>query len=208
MATSSRSRRPLLALASLAVVVAVPTVLAFAGGSDSAAKPAPQTVLASARSPITAASVQVDATHPANVADTTAPTTPPPPPPPPTTQPPTTVPPTEPPTTQPPTTEPPTTEAPAPAPSSGSGGGGGETMTVSATGYCGGGTTASGESAHEGGVAMNAAPLGSTWQVLGSGSTYTVNDRIGSGSDFDIYFSSCSDADAFGRQTLTIQRVG
>lgn len=243
LATYLRKHRPILAVLSLLAVVAVPVLLAVAGGTESTPpRPAPRTVLASATSPASEASVTVTAPTPRNVAETTVPTTVPPtteaptteaptteapttaapttaapttmpvtePPTtqPPTTQPPTTQPPTtEPPTTQPPTTQPPapvTEPAPAPAPARSTG----NTMTVAATGYCGGGTTASGQGAHEGGVAMNAAPLGSTWRVVSSGATYTVNDRIGHGSDFDIYFSDCGAANAFGRQTLTIEQVG
>ena len=257
LAAYLRQHRPILAVLSLLAVVAVPVLLAVAGGTESTPRQAPRTVLASATRPVTEASVTVTSPKPQNVAETTVPTTvapttvapttvpvtepptteppttqppttepptteppttEPPTTEPPTTEPPTTVPPTtEPPTTQPPTTEPPTTQppapvtqppAPAPAPAPARAQSTGNTMTVSATGYCGGGTTASGESAHDGGVAMNAAPLGSTWRVVGGGATYTVNDRIGHGSDFDIYFSSCGAANAFGRQTLTIEQVG
>ena len=249
LAAYLRQHRPILAVLSLLAVVAVPVLLAVAGGTESTPRQAPRTVLASATRPVTEASVTVTSPKPQNVAETTVPTTvapttvapttvpvteppttepptteppttEPPTTEPPTTEPPTTEPPTtEPPTTQPPTTEPPTTQPPAPvtqppapepapAPAPARAQSTGNTMTVSATGYCGGGTTASGESAHDGGVAMNAAPLGSTWRVVGGGATYTVNDRIGHGSDFDIYFSSCGAANAFGRQTLTIEQVG
>ncbi len=196
LVTYLRGHRPLLAVFSLLVVVAVPVLLAAADGGSSEARTAPQTVLASATNPVTDAASTATSSIPRNVADTTVPTTvppttaPPPPPPPPV---------TEPPVTEPPAPPPP----PAPEPQAT-----GNTMTVTSTAYCGGGTTASGESAHEGGVAMNSAPLGSTWRVVGSGATYTVNDRIGSGSEFDIYFSSCGAADGYGRQTITIEQVG
>jgi 3D (Asp-Asp-Asp) domain-containing protein len=202
-----------LAILSLLVVVAVPVLLALVGsGNGASQEPAPETKLASATSPVTEASSTVQRSNDRFQADlakfqattTTAPPTLPPTTAPPVTAPPVTEPPA-PPVTEPPAPEPAPEPAPAPDPEPQ---GTGNTMTVSSTAYCGGGTTASGESAHEGGVAMNAAPLGTTWRVVGSGATYTVNDRIGSGSDFDIYFSDCGAAEAYGRQTITIEQVG
>ena len=96
------------------------------------------------------------------------------------------------------------TYAPAPPPQQVSG-----YQVVSSTEYCDHGTTADGEQAGKtpGGAAMNGVPFGSRWQVEETGATYYVNDRIGSGSDFDIWTSSCSAAMAYGRQTIHIRRV-
>lgn len=78
---------------------------------------------------------------------------------------------------------------------------------VSSTGYCLDGQTADGGEVGPGGVAMNGVPLGSRWRVVDgslAGSVLTVNDRIGRGSDFDVWFDDCDDASAYGRQVITV----
>lgn len=71
--------------------------------------------------------------------------------------------------------------------------------------YCGGGTTASGKPVREGMVATldRSIPFGTVVQIEGMGS-YVVEDRIGYGSEFDIYTSSCSHARDFGRHHLRV----
>lgn len=55
---------------------------------------------------------------------------------------------------------------------------------------------------------MNSLPLGTRVRVTSGpfvGNILTVLDHIGYGSQFDIWQSSCSAADAYGRHTITIQ---
>jgi 3D (Asp-Asp-Asp) domain-containing protein len=55
---------------------------------------------------------------------------------------------------------------------------------------------------------MNGVPLGSRWRVSGGG-TYTVTDRIGHGSGFDVAMpGDCAAARLYGRRTVTVTRVG
>jgi 3D (Asp-Asp-Asp) domain-containing protein len=78
---------------------------------------------------------------------------------------------------------------------------------VVSTGYCLRGTTASGRQVGHGQVAMNGVPLGSSWHVLSgplAGRTLVATDRIGHGSDFDIWFPSCAEARAYGRRTIRV----
>lgn len=82
---------------------------------------------------------------------------------------------------------------------------------VVSTGYCLEGTTASGRLVGPGTVAMNGVPLGTRWRVHDgpfAGATLEVIDRIGHGTDFDIWFERCDDAMAYGRRTITVERVG
>ncbi len=84
---------------------------------------------------------------------------------------------------------------------------GGDVRVVTSTAYCLTGTMANGQRAHAGAVAMNGVPLGSVWAVDGAG-TYTVADRIGHGSQFDIAMpGDCGAAIAYGRRTITVRRV-
>lgn len=83
---------------------------------------------------------------------------------------------------------------------------GGEERRVSSTAYCLTSRTASGGRGYVGSVAMNGVPIGSRWQVDGGG-TYTVNDRIGHGSGFDVWMPSCAAALEYGRRTITVRRV-
>jgi hypothetical protein len=105
------------------------------------------------------------------------------------------------------TTAPPATHA---APSS-PGDGAARTRRVVSTGYCLEGTTASGVAAGPGMVAMNGVRLGSTWRIVDGplgGTTLEVTDRIGHSTDFDIWFDDCAAATAYGRRTITVERVG
>lgn len=89
--------------------------------------------------------------------------------------------------------------------------GGGEIRSVSSTAYCLQGVMANGEWVHDGAAAMNDVAFGSQWLVLDgtmAGRVFTVKDRIGSGSDFDIWIYDCNAAIRYGRQHIRIQRVG
>lgn len=92
-----------------------------------------------------------------------------------------------------------------------SGASGSEIRSVSSTAYCLQGRMANGEWVHDGAAAMNNVPFGSQWQVLDgtmAGRVFTVKDRIGSGSEFDIWMYDCNAAIRYGRQQIRIQRVG
>lgn len=78
---------------------------------------------------------------------------------------------------------------------------------VTSTAYCLTGTTANGGRGHAGSVAMNGVPFGSRWRVVETGQVYVVNDRIGHGSQFDIWMGSCSAARSYGRRTIHIVRA-
>lgn len=94
--------------------------------------------------------------------------------------------------------------APPPPPPASSG----EVRTVNSTAYCLTSPTANGERGYPGSVAMNGVPFGSKWRIVGTDTVYRVNDRIGHGSQFDVWVSSCSYAtDVYGRKTLTIERI-
>jgi 3D (Asp-Asp-Asp) domain-containing protein len=100
---------------------------------------------------------------------------------------------------------------PAPAPPWGGAGaaraGTGDIRNVTSTAYCLTGIMANGQHTYRGAVAMNGVPLGSVWEVDGGG-IYTVADRIGHGSSFDIAMpGDCEGARAYGRRTITIRRV-
>lgn len=89
-------------------------------------------------------------------------------------------------------------------------------MSGSATAYApceGGGSagqTASGKQLRVGYVANNILPLG-TWIELSKPVQgrrfYVVEDRIGWGSDLDIYMESCAAMHAFGRRTVRYRAV-
>lgn len=67
--------------------------------------------------------------------------------------------------------------------------------------YCTGSITASGKVPHPGMVATisRRIPFGTRVSIEGLG-TFVVEDRIGHGSEFDLFVSSCSEAKSFGRQ--------
>jgi len=83
--------------------------------------------------------------------------------------------------------------------------------TVESTAYCLRGTMANGRRTHDGAVAMNGVPFGTRFRILSGplrGKIVTVEDRIGSGSQFDIWMSSCSAARQYGRRTIRIEQLG
>jgi 3D (Asp-Asp-Asp) domain-containing protein len=88
------------------------------------------------------------------------------------------------------------------------------TFTVSATAYdsCSSGSTmADGRTVHVGAVANNFLPLGTKIRMsrgvpeLNGRRDFVVEDRIGSGSQLDIWMPGCSKAIQFGRETVTFR---
>lgn len=70
---------------------------------------------------------------------------------------------------------------------------------------------ANGEYVHDGAVAMNGVPFGTRYRVLDgpmAGRVFTVKDRIGHSSEFDIWMESCNAALNYGRRTIHIEKVG
>jgi 3D (Asp-Asp-Asp) domain-containing protein/peptidoglycan hydrolase CwlO-like protein len=95
----------------------------------------------------------------------------------------------------------PTPTPPAPPPAEGS------KMTVSSTGYCLKGTTATGVPVGPGVVAVDPAviPLGTRMFVPGYGEGYAADTGSAVvGRVIDLWFSSCAQAIAWGRRTVTI----
>ena len=86
------------------------------------------------------------------------------------------------------------------------------TLTVDSTAYCLTGRMANGQPAYNGAVAMNGQPFGSRWRVLSgplAGRVFVVADRIHHGSDFDVAMpGDCQQARAYGRRTITVERIG
>ncbi len=84
-------------------------------------------------------------------------------------------------------------------------------LRVESTAYCLTGTMASGKAVYEGAAAMNGVPLGTKYQVVSgpeAGKIYTIEDRIGHSSDFDIaYPGDCDAAIEYGRRTIRIEPV-
>lgn len=72
------------------------------------------------------------------------------------------------------------------------------------TAYCDHGTMANGQQTYSGAVASlsRAIPFGT--RVLIDGRTYTVADRIGHGSTWDVWLPSCAAADRWGRRHLHV----
>lgn len=88
-------------------------------------------------------------------------------------------------------------------------------LSVVSTAYsygCGGGsTTASGAPVAVGVVAMNMLPLGSTVRIVSgsfAGAVETVLDRIGWGTQLDVWVPSCWEARQYGRQSIEIEVAG
>lgn len=86
----------------------------------------------------------------------------------------------------------------------------GPKRTVESTAYCFTGTMANGRPVQPGAAAMNGVPFGTQWRVLDgpyAGRVVTVMDRYGHGTEFDVWVSDCGAAKAYGRRTVTIERV-
>ena len=101
----------------------------------------------------------------------------------------------------------PTPTAPAPAPAATPMVGSGTQLTVSSTGYCLRGTTATGMPVGWGVVAVDPAviPLGTRMTVPGYGEGVAADTGSAvRGAMIDLWFPTCSQALAWGRKTLTI----
>ena len=80
--------------------------------------------------------------------------------------------------------------------------------TLSTTSYCQGGVMADGGTTHFGEVAMNTEPFGTKIEMLGgmfAGDIFTVEDRIGWGSQLDVFQSSCAAAWDYGREIVPVE---
>ena len=82
-----------------------------------------------------------------------------------------------------------------------------DTTPVNATSYCQSGLMADGTNTRARSAASNALPLGTKIRLVGRAGPngirlYVIRDRIGWGSELDLWTSSCSDALAFGRRNL------
>ncbi len=83
-------------------------------------------------------------------------------------------------------------------------------LTVDSTAYCDRGTMADGNETHDGAVAMNDVEFGTQYMILSGplhGKVVTVEDRIVSGSQFDIWMEDCDAAIQYGRQQIQIQQL-
>lgn len=81
---------------------------------------------------------------------------------------------------------------------------------VSSTAYCLTSDNAAQRRPRDGDVAMNGVALGSRWHVVDgpfAGRTLVVADRIGHGSQFDIWMASCDAARDYGRRRITVEPV-
>lgn len=88
-----------------------------------------------------------------------------------------------------------------------------ETRSVNSTAYCpgdgSGSTMASGNTVHDGAVAMNGVAFGTRWRILSgplTGKVVTVEDRYGWGTEFDVWMPG-SECFAYGRHRIVIERV-
>lgn len=72
--------------------------------------------------------------------------------------------------------------------------------------YCLSGTMADGQPVHQGAIATldRSIPFGTHITVPGLG-TYVVEDRVGWGTDFDVWTPSCATADRWGRHHLDVR---
>lgn len=81
---------------------------------------------------------------------------------------------------------------------------------MDSTAYCLTGIMASGQPVYEGAAAMNDVPLGTQYRVIDgprAGEVFTIEDRIGHSSEFDIaYPGDCDAAIRYGRRTINIAR--
>jgi len=94
----------------------------------------------------------------------------------------------------------------------------GNQYTVNSTAYCDQGQMADGNYVHDGAVAMNTYPGTNQWVPFGehfrietgplAGKYLTVEDRIGYGSQFDIWIYSCGAALNYGRNYITVTDIG
>lgn len=82
---------------------------------------------------------------------------------------------------------------------------------VQSTGYCLDGIAASGRPPAPGEAAMNGVPLGTRVRIHDgplAGTVVVVTDRIGHGSDLDVWFAECAAAVTYGRRIVTVELLG
>lgn len=79
-------------------------------------------------------------------------------------------------------------------------------LSAASTSYCLQGRMADGTYTRAGSVAMNTLPLGSKIRLVGVSfngrRTFTVRDRIGWGSQLDLWTPSCGQARQWGRRNV------
>lgn len=93
---------------------------------------------------------------------------------------------------------PPPAPTPLPAP---------EVFELDSTSYCSAGTMADGAQTHIGAVANNMWPLGTRLEILtgeDAGAVVTVEDRIGYGSQLDVFNPSCQWSIDYGRELVQV----
>lgn len=81
-------------------------------------------------------------------------------------------------------------------------------VSVSSTSYCQSGIMADGQMTHMGAAAGNMWPLGTRLEILtGShqGTSVTIEDRIGWGSQLDFFTWSCRAAIDYGREQIEVE---
>jgi 3D (Asp-Asp-Asp) domain-containing protein len=78
-------------------------------------------------------------------------------------------------------------------------------VRVSSTAFCQIGTMADGHHVHAGAAAGNRWPLGTHLRIVETGETVVIEDRIGWGSDLDIWMPSCAEAIAYGRREIEVK---
>jgi len=82
-----------------------------------------------------------------------------------------------------------------------------DTTPVNATSYCLHGQMADQSYTRERSAASNSLPLGTKIRLVGRAGPgglrlYVIRDRIGYGTELDLWTDSCADARAFGRRNL------
>ena len=83
-------------------------------------------------------------------------------------------------------------------------------LTLDTTSYCQAGTMADGQRTYAGAAAGNLWPLGTRLKILSgrlAGTVVTVADRIGWGSQLDIFSWSCNWSTRYGREMVKVEVV-
>ena len=86
-----------------------------------------------------------------------------------------------------------------------------EVMTVDSTSYCQSGTMADGQQTFVGAAAGNLWPFGTHLKLLSgklAGTIVVVVDRIGWGSQLDLFTWSCANAFWYGRELIQVEVLG
>ena len=83
-------------------------------------------------------------------------------------------------------------------------------ISVSSTSYCQSGIMADGQMTHMGAAAGNMWPLGTRLEILSGshqGTSVTIEDRIGWGSQLDFFTWSCRAAIDYGREQIEVEVI-